>query len=222
MTNPGPLQSNTARSRPAFRWPSSPSSTRSVRSSRPRSPTCPRSSPPPASERSAQAIAKTPAERPGFFDSGACTCEALSSRRSIRRRSALFVPAHDPAGEPRLCGSCARRDRVSVQRELLHPQIAEFADQETVLGAAVDGVDEVELLRQPTRPAELSDHRSVQLQLVDLAADVDVVWRIRIRAVEDLIRARRYAKRLRRTDIGDLRLEGPVVVEHLDALVLGI
>jgi hypothetical protein len=67
-----------------------------------------------------------------------------------------------------------------VKRELLHAQIAELADQERVLAAAVD---EVELLRQPAGPAELSDHRPIQLQLVDFAAGVDVVGRIRIRAV---------------------------------------
>ena len=35
-----------------------------------------------------------------------------------------------------------------MQRELLHPQISDLADVERILVTAVDGVDEVELLRQ--------------------------------------------------------------------------
>src|SRR5260370_15452554 len=109
-----------------------------------------------------------------------------------------------------------------MQRYLLKPQIADFADIEVVLAAAVDSVDEVEFLRGPPGLAELADHGAVQFQLVDLAGDVDVVRRIGVRRVEHLVRPRRDAERLGRADTGDLRLEGAVAVEHLDTLVAGV
>src|SRR5260370_5546295 len=109
-----------------------------------------------------------------------------------------------------------------MQRHLLNPQIADFADKEVVLASAVDGVDEVEFLRGPAGLAEFADHGAVELQLIDLAGDVDVVWRIGVRRVEHLVRPRRDAERLGRADTGDLRLEGAVTVEHLDALVAGV
>src|SRR5258707_13598069 len=109
-----------------------------------------------------------------------------------------------------------------MQGNPLDPQITNLADIEVVLAAAVDGVDEVELLRGPPGLAEFADHGGVELQLIDLAGDVDVVWRIGVRRVEHLVRPRRDAERLGRADTGDLRLEGAVTVEHLDALVAGV
>src|SRR5262249_31794289 len=106
-----------------------------------------------------------------------------------------------------------------ANRELLHPEIADFADVKRVLGAAIDGVDGAELLRQFAGLAEPADHRSVELHLVDLAGGVEVVRWIGIRDVEDLVCARRDADGLGVADVLDLALEGAVVVEHLDALV---
>src|SRR5258708_20554173 len=94
-----------------------------------------------------------------------------------------------------------------MQRHLLNPQIADFADKEVVLASAVDGVDEVEFLRGPPGLAEFADHGAVELQLIDLAGDVDVVRRIGVRRVNHLLRPRPDAERLRRPDPDNLRLQ---------------
>ena len=49
--------------------------------------------------------------------------------------------------------------------------------------------------------AKLAGHRSVQAHFVDFAVAVDVVRRIGIRDIQDLIRSLRHAKRLRISDI---------------------
>src|SRR5438105_1614147 len=80
---------------------------------------------------------------------------------------------------------------ASANRELLHPEVADFADVERILGAAVDRVQRAEFLRQLTRPAELADHRPVQADLVDLTPGIEIGRGIRVRHVHDLVRARR-------------------------------
>src|SRR4051812_15630217 len=112
--------------------------------------------------------------------------------------------------------------RISVQRELLYPEVPDFANVERVLGAAVDRVHRAEFLQQLARPAELSDHRPVQAHLVDFTAGIEIGRRIRIRHVQDLVHAYRHADRLRVADALDLGLECAVVVEHLDPRVARI
>src|SRR5262245_13723708 len=117
--------------------------------------------------------------------------------------------------------SSCRSSRLS-QRQLLDPEVADFADVERVLGAAIDRVDRAELLEQLARPAELSEDRAVEAHLVDLASGIEIVRRIRIRHVHHLAAARRDADGLRVADTLDLGLERAVVIEHLDALVAAI
>src|SRR5260370_11568271 len=109
-----------------------------------------------------------------------------------------------------------------MQRYLLDSQIADLADIEVVLAAAIDGVDEIELLRGPPGLAELADNGAVELELVDLAGDIDVVRGIGVRRIKHLVRPGRDAQRLGRTHIRDLCLEGAIAVEHLDALIAGV
>src|SRR3954463_6900510 len=109
-----------------------------------------------------------------------------------------------------------------AQRQLLHPEVADFADVEDVLGSAIDRVDRAELLEQLAGPAEFADDRAVEAHLGDLARGIEIVRRIRIRHVHHLVAAGRDAERLRVADILDLALERPIVVEDLDALVAAI
>src|SRR5712671_4314644 len=109
-----------------------------------------------------------------------------------------------------------------AQRDLLDPQIADFADQQIVLVAAVDGVHGTEFLRHLAGAAEFADDRPVQFHLVDFAGLVDVVRRIGIGDIKHRIRTRGHADRLGISEIADLRLEGAVVVEDLDAVVVAV
>src|SRR3954452_22436369 len=109
-----------------------------------------------------------------------------------------------------------------AQRQLLHPEVADFADVEDVLGSAIDRVDRAELLEQLAGPAEFADDRAVEAHLGDLARGIEIVRRIRMRHVHHLVAAGRDAERLRVADVLDLALERPVVVEDLDALVAAI
>src|SRR5437868_11062616 len=106
-----------------------------------------------------------------------------------------------------------------MQGQLLDAQVSDFADIEIVLAAAVDGIDRAELFELLARTSELADDRPVELDLVDLAIVVDVVGRVRVRAIDDLVRSGRDAKRLGVADTGPLGLERAIIVEHLDALV---
>ena len=82
-------------------------------------------------------------------------------------------------------------ERLRMQSELLHPPVTDLPHVEFVLVAAIDGVDGAEFLRQLPRSAELAYNLARQFQLVDLAVRVDVVRRVRVRAVEvlDVVRA---------------------------------
>src|SRR4030095_12553444 len=89
-----------------------------------------------------------------------------------------------------LCDLSARRVKLFChggrnlsQRQLLYSEVADFADIEDVLGAAIDRVDRAELLPQPARPAELADDRSIEAHLVDLAGGIEIVRRVGIRHV---------------------------------------
>ncbi len=73
----------------------------------------------------------------------------------------------------------------------------------------------------PARP-NLPTNGAVEFHLVDLAGDVDVLGRIRIRAIQNLIRPGRDAKRHGRSDVGVLRFESAVVVENLNSLVAAV
>src|SRR5438874_948311 len=120
------------------------------------------------------------------------------------------------------CGPSSCRSSCLAQRQLLHSEVADFADVEGVLGAAIDRVDRAELLEQLARPAERADDRAIEAHLVDLAGGIEIVRRIRIRHVHHLAAARRNADCLRVADILDLGLERTVVIEHLDALVAAV
>jgi hypothetical protein len=109
-----------------------------------------------------------------------------------------------------------------VQRQLLHPQIADLANIERIYVAAVNGIDRSELLQQLAGPAKLAGHRPVQTHSVDFTVAVNVVWRIGIRDVNDLIRSLRYAKRLRISHIRESRFKDAVIVEDLDAIVSSV
>src|SRR5437588_9961306 len=120
------------------------------------------------------------------------------------------------------CGPSSCRSSCLAQRQPLHSEVADFADVDGVLGAAIDRVDRAELLEQLARPPELADDRAIEAHLVDLARGIEIVRRIRIRDVYHLVAARRDADRLRVADILDLGLEGAVVIKHLDALVAAV
>ena len=53
------------------------------------------------------------------------------------------------------------------QRQSLHPPVAQLADEQLVLGPAIDGVHETEFLQLLAGPAELADDLPVQVHLVD-------------------------------------------------------
>src|SRR5439155_20572577 len=53
----------------------------------------------------------------------------------------------------------------------------------------------------------------------DLSGAIEVFRRIRIGAIEELVRPGRDAKRGRGSHVGVLRLEGSVVVENLDSFI---
>src|SRR3954468_5638746 len=109
-----------------------------------------------------------------------------------------------------------------AQRNLLYPQIPDFADEKAVLVAAIDGVHGAEFLCHLAGAAELADHRAVQFHLVDFARLVDVVRRVGIGDIKHRIGPGGQADRLRVSEIADLRLEGAVVVEDLDAVVVAV
>src|SRR4029079_7319166 len=88
-------------------------------------------------------------------------------------------------------------------------------------GAAIERVHHAELFRHLAGAAELADDLAGQPHLVDLAV-LHALGLVRVGRVEVLRRAARYANRLRCADGGDLRLERPFAVEHLDALVAGV
>src|SRR6478672_7289906 len=68
------------------------------------------------------------------------------------------------------------------QRQLLHAPVRQLANQQFVLVAAVDRVDEPELLRQLACAAELSDDVAVEIELVNRR----VFHAVRIPGVRDI------------------------------------
>src|SRR4029077_8646792 len=78
-----------------------------------------------------------------------------------------------------------------------------------------------ELLRHLAGLAELADDLTAELHFVDVAA-VQALRIVGARRVRILRRAARDADRLRRPDVGDLRLERAVSVKDLDPLVAGV
>src|SRR4029077_12384857 len=95
-------------------------------------------------------------------------------------------------------------------------------DEKVVLIAAIDGVHGAEFLGHLAGAAELADDGSIQFDLVDFAGLVDVARRIGIGDVEHRIGTGGQADRLRVSEIADLRLEGAVIVEDLDAVVVAV
>src|SRR5262245_29663320 len=61
------------------------------------------------------------------------------------------------------------------QRQLLYSEVADLADIEDVLGAAIDRVDRAELFQQLARPAKLADDGAIEAHLVDLAGGIEIV-----------------------------------------------
>src|SRR4029078_2183823 len=106
--------------------------------------------------------------------------------------------------------------------QLLYSEVADLADIEDVLRAAIDRVDRAELFQELARAAKLANDRSIQAHLVDLARGIEIVRGIQIRHVHHLVGPRSDADRLRIADVSDLGLEDAVVVEHLDAVVATI
>src|SRR4051794_18339215 len=93
------------------------------------------------------------------------------------------------AGHPRTVDFVSAATRLSAwpQRHFLDAPVAKLADEQFIVAAAVDGVDDVEFLRQTTGAAELADDPAVKFELVDLT----VVQRfriVRVRRVEVLMR----------------------------------
>src|SRR4051812_41690486 len=106
-----------------------------------------------------------------------------------------------------------------LERDLRYAPVADLRRPELVRVAAVELVDAAEFLRQVAGAAEAAEYLAGEIELVDLAIGIDILGRVRVRGVQDLLRARRDADRARRPDVGDLALEVAVAVEHLDALV---
>src|SRR5438034_8957170 len=139
-----------------------------------------------------------------------------SSPTSIRARQTTVVytsPPHATTVLPSWRGS-----RLTLQRDLLRAPVPDLADDQIVLRPAVDRVDDAEFFRHLAGLAELSDDLAGEADLVDLAV-LHALGIVRVGAVQVLGRAARNADRLRRADAGDLRLERPLAVEHLDAVV---
>src|SRR5260370_23873949 len=113
-------------------------------------------------------------------------------------------------------------DEASVEYQLLDSKIGELTDVESVLAAAIDGVDRAEFLEQPSGTAKFAQDRSVQAHLQYLAGDIDVVPRIGIGNVEDGGGTLVHAHRLWIGDVRKHGLEDAVVVKHLDPMVAAI
>src|SRR6185503_11245959 len=171
---------------------------------------------------------RRPASRPST-----CPWATRASTRCRRESRSSVARGTKPASSPSRTHTnkphgiavrrvCSVRGALLLHRHFLHPEIPDLADVQRALAAAVDCVDGAELLQQLSRFAELTDHRAIEADLLDLAGRVDVSRRIRIRHIQHLIRPRRHADRLRVADALDLALERAVVVEHLDALIAGV
>src|SRR6266851_1517632 len=143
------------------------------------------------------------------------------SKRLLYTRDLLMRGGRAAAARSELTAKAPARGTLTLQNDLLRAPVPDLADDQIVLGPAVDRVDDAEFFRQLAGLAELADDLSVQLQLVDLAV-IQALGVVRVRAVQILRRAARHADRLRHADVGDLRLERALAVEHLDALVAGI
>src|SRR5207248_1449749 len=104
--------------------------------------------------------------RPAASASSTCSKAASTSGSPKKGRRRIALERWS-----RILSRARSRRRLSrrsglADRQLLHSEVADFADIERALAAAVDRVDRAELLQQLARPAELSDHRSVELHLV--------------------------------------------------------
>src|SRR6266851_5392085 len=143
------------------------------------------------------------------------------SKRLLYTRDLLMRGGRAAAARSELTAKAPARGTLTLQNDLLRAPVPDLADDQIVLGPAVDRVDDAEFFRRLAGPAEPADDLSVQPQLVDLAV-IQALGVVRIRAVQILRRAARHADRLRHADVGDLRLERALAVEHLDALVAGI
>src|SRR6187549_2185971 len=135
-------------------------------------------------------------------------------RRCCSKKNRRQVSAPAPCA-----GRHASNRSCLSQRQLLYSEVADLADIEDVLRAAIDRVDRAELFQKLARAAKLANDRSIQAHLVDLARGIEIVRRIRIRHVHHLVGPRSDADRLRIAEVSDLGLEDAVVVEHLDAVV---
>src|SRR5205085_2722246 len=87
-----------------------------------------------------------------------------------------------------------------------------------VLRSAVDRIDDAEFLRQLAGLAESADDLAIEPNLVDLTM-IHALWIVRVGAVQILSRTPGNADGLRCADVGDLRLERTLPVEHLDAMI---
>src|SRR4051812_49255008 len=109
-----------------------------------------------------------------------------------------------------------------MEHQFLHSKIGKLTDKESVIAAAVDGVNRPEFLEQPSGPAKFAEDRSVQAHPIYLTRPIDVVPRIGIGNIENGIDSLGDAHRLCVADVRKCGLEDAVVVKHLDAPVAAI
>src|ERR1019366_3580604 len=155
---------------------------------------------------------------------GGCGPAAGADPAPNRRRSARL--ANPPRAPRRYPGAPSSWPPHRMQGQLLYPPRRDFAHQQFVLVPAVDLVYRAELAQLFARVPEPAEDRSVELHLVDLAGHrLDlrvVVVRIRVGAVEILMRPGRDAHGPRRAHVVVNGLEIEVVVEDLHAAVAAV
>ena len=103
-----------------------------------------------------------------------------------------------------------------LKRHALHPPIPEFADEQVILFPAVDRIHGAELPNQFSGRAETPHDRTVEPHLIDLTADIEIVGRVGVRHIHDLVRPGGDADRHGGAEAPHLSLEVPSRVEDLD------
>src|ERR1044071_7380245 len=109
-----------------------------------------------------------------------------------------------------------------MERQLLNSPIADLTHEQLIFTAAANGIHGAEFLRQLSSLAKFADRFSVQLQFIDLAIRVDILWRIRIGTVQILARSWRDTNRRRASDAHDLGLECSLAIEHLNSFIAAV
>src|SRR5712671_3735968 len=122
-----------------------------------------------------------------------------------------------------LSAACARARRRRLQDVFLHTPRFDLAEDDFVRVAAVEHVNDLESGRILPWLAELAEHASIELGLVDFAGVVPrsrwITVRIRIGEEHVLVRPRGNAQRPSRAEIGDFLDRLEIVVELLVPVV---